>query len=536
MAILPRAYFRDIYNSLNLILQNIMIEGGTEMSSTEKRYEKFMIIVPPAVSSAAIKPKAQMPIGAITVLAEAATEARVELLDAIAEGFLKKRENPEYPLERPFEVEGCELKLVGLSLQEIVERVRKSAADVIGVSCLTLADIPQTRKVTDAIKRKFPEMPIIIGGSEFLSYHPDFGHFQELPSVDYLGIGPGQRFIKNFLHHLNDPKSPRPKGVVFRDGYYELFPTPFNPNEFALPDYSLLPTVEVGSGRILDLYSATGMTHIGRHSMLFAGQEHMPYLPVVTSYGCPHNCKFCDLPDKHAQYTTENVMTMLEQAKALFGLNMLDVIDNNFAGTSPESRKRAFEILDAIKTLHLQIGFSNGLTMTAMERDDFELLHKIDEVGILKHIGMPCESGSDRVLRMANKPQTTQLVRRVLAYTAEKFPHWHKEGFFLGGFPALSPYHPAETPEELQQTVDLIDECLRENWLNQAAFFIVTPVSPVLRKIWRERNPGASYETCLYSAATDLWPYGRQLLEDTRKKVAELHAKYGKVQARYVED
>ena len=496
--------------------------------------EKLMIIVPPAVSSEAIKPKTNMPTGAITVLAEASRQVEVELLDTVAAGFEKRLNDPEYQLERSFAVDECDVKLVGLSVKEIVERVRRSAADVIGISCLTLTDLPQTRVITDAIREALPKIPIIVGGSEFINYHPEFGHFRELPSVDYLGIGPGQRLINSFLDYLNSPTGSRPQGIVFKDGYYKPFQTQFDPNQFALPDYSLLPTVDIGGSKSLDLYSKIGMTHAGDHKILF-GQENMPYLPIVTSYGCPHECKFCDPESQHTQYTPENIMTMLDQAKQLFGLGYVDLLDNNFAGRTTQSRAKAFAILDAIKQLQLQIGFSNGLTMPAMRSNDYELLHRVYEAGDVRHIGMPCESGSDRVLEMTNKPHRTAMVKEVLEYTAKTFPNLHKEGFFLGGFPAFPPDNPAESPEELAQTVALIDECLERNWLDQASFFIVSPVSPVLRKMWKKAHPDASYATCLYSTASSLWPHGQAILEDTRRQVADLHTKHEKTQSRYPE-
>ena len=337
--------------------------------------EKLMIIVPPAVSSEAIKPKTNMPTGAITVLAEASRQVEVELLDTVAAGFEKRLNDPEYQLERSFAVDECDVKLVGLSVKEIVERVRRSAADVIGISCLTLTDLPQTRVITDAIREALPKIPIIVGGSEFINYHPEFGHFRELPSVDYLGIGPGQRLINSFLDYLNSPTGSRPQGIVFKDGYYKPFQTQFDPNQFALPDYSLLPTVDIGGSKSLDLYSKIGMTHAGDHKILF-GQENMPYLPIVTSYGCPHECKFCDPESQHTQYTPENIMTMLDQAKQLFGLGYVDLLDNNFAGRTTQSRAKAFAILDAIKQLQLKIGFSKcrldssvffGLNLTSVQ-------------------------------------------------------------------------------------------------------------------------------------------------------------------------
>ena len=161
-----------------------------------------------------------------------------------------------------------------------------------------------------------------------------------------------------------------------------------------------------------------------------------------------------------------------------------------------------------------------------MARDNFRLIRQFGQDGNVRHIAFPCENGNDRILKMIRKPHNLSLVRRVLKKAKEELPYTNREGFFIGGFPA-SGNIPAENPLELEETFRFITECLEGEFLHQAIFLTLSPVTREYRQIWRKLYPSAPFEHCLFSRKTGVWPYDNGILDKMHQRVEEINKKLG---------
>ena len=503
-------------------------------------YNKFLMLIPNGVSPQGIDVRNHVPMGGISILAELNKDGyTTKLVDCIGEARRKHLLGIKDNYYTDYLVEDEMFRKTGLTDDEIFLEIDSFSPDVIGISCLTVVDRAETRRICNKIKSKFPHIPLIIGGHEASqSYKEILGQteydIEKIDTVDFVCVGYGQPIILNFMNYLNGKtKKKELKGVAYKEGGSVQFKPDdrlFNLNDYVLPDYNILPKINsIKTKQTIDIYSAVGNTHAGDLQNILHNNSEIKYFPLITSYGCGFHCSFCDTNRKLSRYSPTNVIKMIDHFDNLYGIDYVDFMDNNFGGGNSDSREIMFEILKRLEGRNLKIGFSNGLTFESMQRDNFSFLKALRRAGTIKHIAFPVENGNDRVLKMIRKPHTLNMVKEVFSFVKDYFDlsELNREGFFIGGFPTTSGLS-AETPEELENTFKFIEKCYDENWLDQAIFLTLSPVTNTYRKQWREKYPNGSFEKALFSKGTKIWTYDNNLLIEMHQKVKELNKMKGK--------
>ena len=498
---------------------------------------KFMLIVPRSISPVNTIPRIHMPLGAVTVASQAKEDGyEVKLLDTSICEVNEENINDYFKNNaRTKEFDGKDFWITGMSDDEVISNIEEFNPDVIGLSCCTVVDREDTKYLVDLIKEKFPDKKMFLGGYEIDKnfeniLKKDAIERDKIDNIDCISLGLGQVYINDILQYLMGNSDEIPKGIAYRtdDGYEVSGEKDYDINDYALPDYGLVEKVNVtGREKPVDVYSFLGNTHAGDIKTLSKSDDKISYFPLFTSYGCGNNCTFCDADKKLQRYSFENVKEMIKRYEDLYGIDYLDFMDNNFAGGNNESRKTCFEILDYIGKKGYTIGFSNGLTFESMMRNDFELLKKFNQYGNVAHLAFPCENANDRVLKMIRKPHNIEMISKTLKQAKILLPDTNKEAFFIGGFPETFG-EPAETPREVGNTVSAIERLIKNEYLDQAIFLTLSPVTAVYRKQWEEKNPNMSFVNCLFSKGTDIWPYDSNILEEARKKVKDINSRYSR--------
>lgn len=505
--------------------------------------KKFMLLTPRNISPKGTIPRIHMPLGAIAVLSEAESAGySVKLFDtSIAD---VNEDNVDTYFDRNAQeivFDGVPYWRTGLKDDEIVKRIAQFSPDVLGISCCTVVDREDTRYLANLIGSNFPNIPLIVGGHEASHNFEDIlvGKVARnyIPNVKCICLGLGQANIADVLDYVLNPNDRElPSGIaILYDG--KVVSTPLkiiDINQHALFDYNLVDKVYTSDrARPYDVYSFIGNTHAGNIKRLSCTEDmrHISYFPIFTSYGCGNNCTFCDTDQYLLRYSVENVIKMIEHFECLFGIDYIDFMDNNFAGGNQESREICFAILEYIHSKKYKIGFSNGLTFESMMRNDFELLKTFEKYGNVTHIAFPCENGNARVLKMIRKPHTLEMIQRTLKFAKVHLSETNKEGFFIGGFPETLG-QPAETPQEVENTVQFIKYALENQLLEQAIFLKLSPVTSMYRKMWEKKYANKSFAHCLFSKGVDIWPYDNDLLEDARIRVGQINQSSNRVVTR----
>jgi len=253
----------------------------------------------------------------------------------------------------------------------------------------------------------------------------------------------------------------RIKGLVWRDGG-EIVVNPDRPfirnlDVLPLPRHDLLP---------LERYRAP----------LVRGN----YAFVVTSRGCPGNCRFCI---KHVSYgrsvrfrSPENILAELE---LLDGLGVHDV--HMYADLFTVSREQVVGLCELILERGLR------LRWTCNSRVDFvdsEMLCLMRRAGCWM-ISWGIESGSEEVLRRARKGITLEQVEQALRWSREAgIRNW---GYFIIGLPG-------ETEETIKETIRFSKRLP----LDLALFHIAAPYpgSPLFFEVAEQGwfRPGTRWE------------------------------------------
>jgi radical SAM superfamily enzyme YgiQ (UPF0313 family) len=164
-----------------------------------------------------------------------------------------------------------------------------------------------------------------------------------------------------------------------------------------------------------------------------------PYSFVVTSRGCPANCRFCI---KHVSYgrsvrfrSPENILAELEQ---LVELGVRSV--NMYADLFTVSREQVVGLCELILERGLQ------LQWTCNSRVDFvdaEMLELMSRAGCWM-ISWGIESGSEEILRRCWKGITPDQVEQALSWAKDAgILNW---GYFIIGLPG-------ETTETIKETI-----------------------------------------------------------------------------------
>ena len=152
----------------------------------------ILLIRPPAVESFRFATTSiSLPLGIAYISSSLKKKGfKVEVLDAIGEA----------PKNRTGYYKGY---LVGLSLNEIVEKINPNTLS-IGISVIFTHEWPAVVKLIDLIKKKFPEIPIILGG-EHISAMPEFSMCTSL--ADYIIAGEGEETIVELINAIKNSSS-----------------------------------------------------------------------------------------------------------------------------------------------------------------------------------------------------------------------------------------------------------------------------------------------------------------------------------------
>jgi anaerobic magnesium-protoporphyrin IX monomethyl ester cyclase len=258
-----------------------------------------------------------------------------------------------------------------------------------GVSCITGTPIKEAIKMSQLVKGKYPDLPILWGGWQAITLPDDT---LSPPYVDYICTGQGERTFSEFIKMVetNDYDNiGNIKGLSYKkDGVniHNEKQDPENLNNF--------PEVN------LDL--------INWEKYLEVTDFGSKVLRVVTSYGCPYRCAFCcevyNSNRKWAPLSADRVISFLKKLRSRVDFDGITIVDDIFF----INEKRVIDIFNGLidNNFDIKIGQVNGRTdnLVKYKESTWELLKKAGLYNIL--IG--AESGSSETLELINKDATVE--------------------------------------------------------------------------------------------------------------------------------
>lgn len=384
---------------------------------------KVMLIQPPFTVFKTEVKACQPPLGLAYLSAILKKDHDVLVLDALAEGYKEEA------------IVDKEFIRYGLLPEEIKKRIECFSPDVVGISCLFSAQAKNVLKICELVKGVDKKIITITGGA-----HPSALPEEMLRdnNVDFAVVGEGEETLRKLLGYIENKRDADLKdldGIGFkyngavnvnRKGKYitELDSLPF-------PDWEAFP---------LEKYFSINAPHGG-------AAKNVPFLPVITSRGCPFECIFCSVHNlwgrNYRKRSVENVLTELEYLVNKFGVKEIQFEDDNLT----LDKERAKKIFRAMSDRHLDLSWSvpNGVAVQTLDDEMLELM----KTSGCYSMAIGVESGDEYVLKnMIGKPIRLEMVKPVI--NKAKKLGIETTAFFVVGFPG-------ETPAQLKNTFRLAE-------------------------------------------------------------------------------
>jgi radical SAM superfamily enzyme YgiQ (UPF0313 family) len=295
--------------------------------------------------------------------------------------------------------------------KDLLQKITELSPKIIGFGAYT----PEILSVYDdvnAIKNKFPDIKIILGGPH-PSALPQLT-MQENKNIDFIVAGEGEITIVELAKAIINKQNSYDaiNGIYYRNGNEIIHTSPRelikNIDEISFPEYDLLD---------MNMYTYFQKEFSGLRSM-----------NMFTSRGCPFLCTYCS----HAVFSRlvryrsiDNIMDEISILYNKYEVRSISFVDDCFT----LKKSRVIEICDQIIKNNFKIKWSCLSNITTI---DEPLLNKMKEAGCYK-ISFGVESGNQQLLDNVRKNQNLNQSKNIIKLT--KKTGIQTLAFFMIGLP-----------------------------------------------------------------------------------------------------
>ncbi len=372
---------------------------------------------------------------------------------------------------------GCEVEFLDMSVDDMqpgeigryIDQLN-GPIDMVGISLNMTCSYARAVRIAGNVRDALPGVSIIMGGN-----HATMTYEELLVDrhCDLVCIGPGDHLIVQICDSLFRKAGPIEDvpGLAYWSRGKVQRTTPTKPTK-------IIKTVDFPAYHLID---------IDRYDI--GGR-----IPVITSTGCPYDCKYCSTVKFNGRrvsyFPVERVVGDLKKLMAMFGTNGFNFLDDSFSF----NRKRMMEICALIQKEGLDIHWTCN---TRVDMVDAEMLLAMKAAGCVG-IFFGIESMDQAVLSRMHKRVKTEEIRDAVQW-ARDAGIMVRQSFIVG--------LPGETPETLKSTDDFIaDTAPEEVQLSMLTIYPGTELAATPEKYdltvhplkWEEHNiniPHASTES-----------------------------------------
>lgn len=314
-------------------------------------------------------------------------------------------------------------------------------------------ELKETGALITMLNQAGRKFPVVIGG-QMVTPTPEFA--VKISGADYGIIGEGEITLHSLVTAIREGRDTSSiRGLVICRGDQVISS---GPGEF-IENLDNLPPVPY------EMFPTEKWLPIGEW---YAKNLPVPHwkiedrvINVHGGRGCPFKCNFCYHHSKPRYRSIEVMMNEAQSALKRFDGNMLYFSDDLVLA----SPKRARELVDHIRKLDRPVSYSISARFDILARIDDALLGEMKKTG-LRIVGLGIESGSDRILEIIGKNCTAATIRSELT-RLKRFDIMPTVTIMLGQY--------TETVEDVEASIDLMRDTVRENPLINYAFTVTTP-------------------------------------------------------------
>ena len=426
---------------------------------------KILLVFPPTRISRESLKFCQMPLGISYLAAYLRPRFTVEILDATAEGYDHEEEDA-----------GGFFRY-GLPRSALADRIRRSAPDVVGISCLFSPNYPAVEDTAEIAKQVNPEILTVVGGN-----HPTWLANECLARpkgrhIDFIVMGEGEEKFKRLLEALDSGAAPGGEEIRQIDG---LAYRGLDDNVVVQPMISQIPHLDAIPFPARDLLPMDRYESINLPHIVFS--KHRRHTSLFTGRGCPAHCTFCSSTffwgggGNLRNRSPANVLDEIGECIAKWNIREFHIEDDNFTADPEHAKAICRGIIE--RGYEIRWSAPNGIAIWTL---DEELVRLMKESGV-RELVLAFESGSQEVLnKVIHKPlRLKNAIDKVALIRKYDIRH---NAFFMIGLPG-------ETRNQIEETLRFMQK-LRLEAANLFAFFPL-PGTPAfetcVEKGWLKRD------------------------------------------------
>lgn len=302
--------------------------------------------------------------------------------------------------------------------------------DIVGISTLSVK-VKSAFKLAEIVKKVNKNIITVFGGHHSQIFVKEI--LEKVADIDFIVLKEGEGTMLELANELQKKSSARfdnIAGLAYRDNKENIIftePRPLIEELDNLPYPS--PCYYYSKGKFIKL----------------------PIPSVMASRGCPYNCNYCasnNMWGRRVRFRSpQDVISEIKYIIANQKERFLSFYDDCFT----LNKKWLMEFCGLIIKEKLKI---NWQCITSINLVDEEVFKKIIQAGCVK-VNIGIESGSERILKIANKNISLDVVRRIFKL-AKKYKI-STTAYIMLGFPT-------ETEYDIRLTQKIIKE-IKPNWV-----------------------------------------------------------------------
>lgn len=320
------------------------------------------------------------------------------------------------------------------SQQEFDSRVRHPALKLIGFSAAT-HQVYRAAKLAADVREKCPGVVTLLGGMHASALPADT--VVKFPVFDYVAVGEGEETLVELSGKVLSGKSGKDiAGVAWQDEGKPLF----GPARELIDDLDRLP------------HPDRSLMHLDRYVPNFSAYRGRPVTGVLSSRGCPFQCKYCSVRKLYGnKFRTVGIDWLVEELEICirdYYIRDIFIYDDTF--NIPKWR------VEKVCEMILKKGLRFSWTCYGRADElNFDLMKLMKKAGCFQ-IRFGFEVGSDKRLALIGKKKlSTDSIKNVVA-KARRAGIETYSNFILG--------LPEETEEEAEQTIEFARNLLLDSF------------------------------------------------------------------------